>query len=140
MLPPVGGSSSTGQVSPGSVLTIRGTGFAPGEAVTVTLAGSTAPLATVTADDQGRVEAVVQIPQDVVLGPAVVRLVGTDSASATEVALQVAARDTPGSSGRTPLPLMAAGLLLLALATALAVRAARRPRADDWAPPAAGEA
>ncbi len=57
------------------------------------------PLATVTADDEGRVEAVVQIPQDVVLGPAVVRLVGVDSASATEVALEVAARDTPGPAG-----------------------------------------
>ncbi|WP_131802018.1 hypothetical protein [Klenkia taihuensis] len=137
--PTVGGSSSTGQVSPGSVLTIRGTGFAPGEAVTVTLAGSTAPLATVTADDQGRVEAVVQIPQDVVLGPAVVRLVGVDSSSATEVALEVAARDTPGATGRTPWPLMAAGLLLLALATTLATIAARRPRRDDWQPPAGAE-
>jgi hypothetical protein len=137
--PTVGGSSSAGQVSPGSVLTIRGTGFAPGEAVTVTLAGSTAPLATVTADDQGRVEAVVQIPQDVVLGPAVVRLVGVDSSSATEVALEVAARDTPGATGRTPWPLMAAGLLLLALATTLATMAARRPRRDDWQAPAGAE-
>ncbi|WP_109502085.1 hypothetical protein [Klenkia brasiliensis] len=134
--PTVGGSSSTGQVAPGGVLTIRGTGFTPGEQVTLTLAGTTAPLATVTADDRGRVEAVVQIPQDAVLGPAVVRLVGGDSSSATEVALQVAARDVPGGTGRTPLPLMAAGLLLLALATALAVLAARRPRADDRQPPA----
>jgi len=137
--PTVGGSSSTGQVSPGSVLTIRGSGFTPGEAVTVTLAGAGAPLATVTADDEGRVEAVVQIPQDVVLGPAVVRLVGVDSAAATEVALQVAARDVPGATGRTPWPLMAAGLLLLALATALATRAARRPRRDDWQPPAGAQ-
>ena len=133
---PVGGSTSTGQVSPGSVLTIRGSGFAPGEQVTVSLDGSTAPLATVTADDQGRVEAVVQIPQDVLLGPAVVRLVGSDSTAATSVALEVAARDTVEHATRTPLPLLAAGLALLGAAVGLATVAARRPRTDDWQPPA----
>ncbi|SDO84858.1 hypothetical protein SAMN05660199_02662 [Klenkia soli] len=133
--PPVDGSTSTGQVSPGSVLTIRGSGFAPGEQVTVTLDGSATPLATVTADGEGRVEAVVQIPQDVLLGPAVVRMVGTDSAAATEVSLDVAARAETDPAGRTPWPLMAAGLGLLVVATTLATAAARRPRADDWEPP-----
>ncbi len=133
---PVGGSSSTGQVAPGSVLTIRGSGFTPGEQVTVSLQGSSTPLATVTADDRGRVEAVVQIPQDVLLGPAVVRLVGSDSTAATEVALEVAARDAVEPTGRTPVPLLAAGLALLGVATALVTVAARRPRAEDRQPPA----
>ena len=131
---PPGGTASAGQVSPGSVVTIRGTGFDPGEQVSVTLAGVAAPLATVTADDQGRVEAVVQIPRDVVLGPAVVQLVGEDSAAATQVALDVAARETDEVAGRTPWPLAVAGLGLLAVAAAL-VAATRRPRADDWQPP-----
>jgi hypothetical protein len=122
------------------VLTIRGSGFAPGEQVTVTLDGSSAPLATVTADEEGRVEAVVQIPQDVLLGPAVVRLVGSESAAATEVGLEVAAREATDPTGRTPWPLMAAGLALLGVAVALATRAARRPRSDDWQPPAGSAA
>ena len=130
---PVGGSSSAGQVSPGSVLTIRGSGFSPGEQVTVSLDGSAASLATVTADDQGQVEAVVQIPQDVLLGPAVVRLVGSDSTAVTEVSLEVAARDT-ASTGGPPLPMLAAGLALLGVAVGLATVAARRPRADDRQP------
>ncbi|MEI4273234.1 hypothetical protein TEK04_16030 [Klenkia sp. LSe6-5] len=132
---PPGGAASAGQVAPGSVVTIRGTGFTPGEPVTVTLVGAAAPLATVTADEQGRVEAVVQIPQDVVLGPAVVQLVGEESAAATQVALDVAARDSAPVTGSTPWPLVAAGLVLLAVAAAL-VAATRRPRPDDWQPPA----
>lgn len=132
---PAGGSASAGQVSPGSVVTIRGSGFDPGEQVSVSLAGIATPLATVTADEQGRVEAVVQIPRDVVLGPAVVQLVGQESAAATEVALEVAARETTEVAGGTPWPLAAAGLALLAVAAAL-VAATRRPRADDWQPPA----
>jgi hypothetical protein len=117
------------------VVTIRGTGFTPGEQVSVTLVGAAAPLATVTADEQGRVEAVVQIPRDVVLGPAVVQLVGEQSAAATEVALDVAARESTPVTGSTPWPLVVAGLALLAVAAAL-VAATRRPRADDWQPPA----
>ncbi|SCX39946.1 hypothetical protein SAMN03159343_0840 [Klenkia marina] len=132
---PPGGTASAGQVSPGSVVTIRGTGFAPGEQVTVTLVGTGVPLATVTADDEGRVEAVVQIPQDVVLGPAVVQLVGEESAAATQVALDVAARERPAAVAGTPWPLVAAGLALLAVAAAL-VAATRRPRSDDWPAPA----
>jgi len=132
---PPGGTASAGEVAPGSVVTIRGTGFTPGEQVSVTLVGAAAPLATVTADEQGRVEAVVQIPRDVVLGPAVVQLVGEQSAAATEVALDVAARESTPVTGSTPWPLVVAGLALLAVAAAL-VAATRRPRADDWQPPA----
>jgi hypothetical protein len=116
------------------VVTIRGTGFDPGEQVSVTLAGATSPLATVTADEQGRVEAVVQIPRDVVLGPAVVELVGEQSSAATQVALEVAARETGEVAGSTPWPLALAGLALIAVAAAM-VAAVRRPRADDWQPP-----
>jgi hypothetical protein len=131
---PPGGTASAGQVAPGSVVTIRGTGFDPGEQVSVTLAGATSPLATVTADEQGRVEAVVQIPRDVVLGPAVVELVGEQSSAATQVALEVAARETGEVAGSTPWPLALAGLALIAVAAAM-VAAVRRPRADDWQPP-----
>jgi len=132
---PLGGSSSNGQVSPGSVVTIRGTGFTPGEQVTVTLAGAVTPLATVTADDQGAVEAVVQIPQDTDLGAAVVQLVGVQSAQTAGVDLEVAAVEVPAATGGTPWPLLAAGLGLLGVAVALASAAARRPRRDDWQAP-----
>lgn len=132
---PLGGSSSSGQVSPGSVVTIRGTGFTPGEQVTVSLAGALAPLATVTADSDGAVEAVVQIPQDTDLGAATVQLVGVQSAQTAGVDLEVAAVETPAATGGTPWPLLAAGLGLLGVAVALASAATRRPRRDDWQAP-----
>ncbi|KQS68771.1 hypothetical protein ASG41_07625 [Modestobacter sp. Leaf380] len=132
---PLGGTVSSGQVSPGSVVTVRGTGFTPGEEVTVSLGGVAAPLATVTADELGRVEAVVQIPQDVVLGSATVQLLGRASAASTAVDLEIAAVQTRDDGRGAPWPLMAAGLALLLLAVALAAAAARRPRRDDWASP-----
>lgn len=127
---------SSGEVSPGGVVTVRGSGFAPGELVTVSLAGVAAPLATVAAGADGRVEAVVQIPQDVVLGPATVQLLGRESAASTAVDLQVAAAETT-EAGRTPWPLVVGGLGLMVVAVVLAAAAARRPSRDDWAPPGA---
>ncbi len=134
---PLNGTVSSDQVFPGSVVTVRGTGFTPGEQVVVSLGGVAVPLATVTADEQGRVEAVVQIPRDVVLGPSTVQLLGQDSAASTAVDLRVAAVETADDGRGTPWPLMVAGLALLVVAAALAAAAARRPRRDDWAQPGA---
>lgn len=125
-LPPPAASASSVQVAPGGVVTLRGAGFRPGESVTVRIAGARDALATVTAGGDGSVEAVVQIPRDAGLGPATVQLVGVDSAVTAGIELQVAARELT-SSGTTPLPLVVAGVSLLAAAVGLAAAAVRRP-------------
>lgn len=128
---------SSGQVSPGSVVTIRGAGFTPGEQVVVVLGGMTAPLATVIADERGDIEAVVQIPDAAILGPATVRLLGEESQRSTQVGLDVSALETPDAVGRALWPLLVTGFVLLVIAAALAAAAVRRPRRDDWTPPGA---
>ncbi len=135
---PVVGSVSSGQVSPGSVITVRGQGFTPGERVVVSLVRTGIALATVTADEQGRIEAVVQIPQDSVPGRATVQLLGRDSAQATGVVLQVAAAQTPQDQQRRSWPLVLAGLVLLGVATGLGVAASRCPRRAARTLPSAG--
>src|SRR3954452_18807999 len=72
--PGTGGQAgaSAASVSPGGVLTVRATGFEPGEPVIVSMVGVADPLTTVTAAADGSVKAVVQIPRGVALGMATV--------------------------------------------------------------------
>lgn len=119
---------SAASVSPGGVVRLRATGFTPGESVTVTLLGAHEPLTTVTAGADGSVEAVVQMPRDLGLGAATVRLVGGASAASTGLDLQVAARQQPLPPRTTSVPVLAAGLGLIGAAAVLGLTAARRSR------------
>jgi hypothetical protein len=124
------GSASAASVSPGGVLTIRATGFTPGEPVTVSMLGVDGPLTTVTAAEDGSVEAVVQIPRGAALGTATVELVGGLSAATAGLDLQVAARTQPVREPTTSIPVFAAGVALIGAGGVLGLVAARRSRAD----------
>jgi hypothetical protein len=132
--PPRG--DAAGPVAPGGVVTLRGTGFLPGEPVHVEVPGLDESLTTVTAGADGTVEAVVQIPRETDLGPLTIQLVGQDSAATTGLNLQVAARQTPRADTATPVPVLAAGAVLLAAGAVLGLYAAGRPRDDAAGPPA----
>jgi hypothetical protein len=130
--PPAGSTEPdrqpAGPVAPGGVVTVHGSGFAPGEPVLVSVPGSVDPLATVTAAPDGSVEAVVQIPRATGLGVLTLQLVGQRSAATAGLDLRVAARVAPVDSGTTSPPALAAGAALLMTGAALGVRAAFTPR------------
>lgn len=123
-------------VAPGGVVTVRGSGFSPGEVVDVSLSGVPGALATVVAAADGAVEAVVQIPRGADLGPVTVRLVGRTSSAMTGLDLKVAARPPSLAESSTSLPAVAAGSALLLAGSALGVATARRPRPAGHAAPA----
>lgn len=123
-------------VAPGGVVTVRGSGFSPGEVVDVSLDGVDGPLATVVAAEDGSVEAVVQIPRAVELGPVTVQLVGRTSSATSGLDLQVAARQQPLVVTSDPLPVVAAGTALLVASAAVGGAAARRPRTAPARAPA----
>ena len=130
---PVGAATATGvaaSVAPGGVVTVRGSGFTPGEAVDVSLSGGSGVLATAVAAADGAVEAVVQIPRGADLGPVSVQLVGRTSSAVSGLDLQVAARPPSLAESSTSLPVVAAGTALLVAGAALGAASARRaPRA-----------
>lgn len=121
-------SASSDSVAPGGVVTVRATGFTPGEPVEVTLLGRDGALTTVEAAPDGSVEAVVQIPRSAALGTATVRLVGGISTATAGLDLQVAARDRPLAEQTTSVPVLAAGASLIGATGLLGLQAARRPR------------
>jgi hypothetical protein len=129
------GTASSAAVSPGGVVTVRATGFAPGEPVTVSLVGVDDPLATVAAAADGSAAAVVQIPRQAALGTASVQLVGGLSATTAGLDLQVAARARPIAERTTPVPGLAAGIALVGASGMLGLTAARRPHAGRVAMP-----
>jgi hypothetical protein len=122
------GRGSAASVSPGGVVTVRATGFTPGEPVTISMLGVEGPLTTVTAGADGSVEAVVQIPRDAALGAATVQLVGGLSDATAGLHLQVAARAQPVPEQTTSVPVLAAGIALICAAGVLGLTAARRWR------------
>jgi hypothetical protein len=128
------GNTSAASVPPGGVLTVRATGFSPGEPVTVSLLGADGPLTTVTAGQDGSVEAVVQIPRGAAPGTATVRLVGGRSSATAGLDLQVAARLQPVAQQTGSVPVSATGVGLVAAAGLLGLVAARRSRADHDPP------
>ncbi|MDK3257074.1 hypothetical protein [Blastococcus capsensis] len=102
------------QVASGGTVSLRGAGFIPGERVDIQLRGSDTVLATATADPDGAVRVDVRIPGDVTAGPAILDLVGVDSAVSTGVDLQVAAALEP--AGRTRGAVSLASLIAAAVA------------------------
>jgi hypothetical protein len=130
-----GGSTSAASVSPGGVVTVRGTGFTPGEPVTVSMRGTGDPLTTVTAGADGSVEAVVQIPRGAAPGAATVELVGGLSTATAGMDLQLTARTRPVPGRTTSVPTSAAGGALIVAAGCLGLMAARRPRGSHTPSP-----
>ncbi|MCZ2803743.1 hypothetical protein O2W18_01340 [Modestobacter sp. VKM Ac-2983] len=120
--------SPVASVSPGGVVTVRASGFLPGEPVGVRLAGDGELLSTVTAAADGSVEAVVQIPRGVALGAATLEFVGGESAATAEVDLEVAARAAPVTEQTGSPVVLAAGLALLTAAGSIGLVGVRRSR------------
>ncbi|MCZ2836074.1 hypothetical protein [Modestobacter sp. VKM Ac-2985] len=120
--------SPVASVSPGGVVTVRASGFLPGEPVDVRLAGDGELLSTVTAAADGSVEAVVQIPRGIALGAATLEFVGGESAATAGVDLEVAARAAPVTEQTGSPVVLAAGLALLTVAGSIGLVGVRRSR------------
>lgn len=80
-------------VAAGGTVALIGAGFLPGERVEVLLHGTDMVLATATAGTDGQVHVDVLIPPEATVGPAVLDLLGVDSAQTAGVRLQVAAAE-----------------------------------------------
>jgi hypothetical protein len=89
------GHPSTREVSAGGTVTLHGSGFLPGERVTIRLRGGGAVLGTTVAGPDGTVQAEIQIPRGTATGTARVDLVGDSSAAVADMELQVAAEQSP---------------------------------------------
>jgi hypothetical protein len=107
-------------------VTVRATGFLPGERVVVQLRGTV--LTSVTAGADGSVRTQIRIPEGTETGRTTVDLVGDDSAVTTGIELQVAGLSAPADSDdlATLIPLMAAAGALVATAAGLASAAGRQ--------------
>lgn len=80
-------SLDSSEVEPGDDITVSGEGFEPGEEVELTLSGVV--LGTVTADDDGDVEAELTIPEDTEFGDYTVTAVGAQSGNGGSASLTV---------------------------------------------------
>jgi hypothetical protein len=120
---PGAASASARQVPAGGEVVLTGTGFVPGEEVTVRVTDG-AVLATLPAGPDGAVEIAVRVPGSADTGATTVELTGSTSAVTAEVRLLVAAAASPVEP--LPVPLVAAGLALLGSATGLVLVAGRR--------------
>jgi hypothetical protein len=105
---------------------VRGSGFLPGERVTIRLQGAVLGEATATGD--GSVETTVQIPRETAVGATTLDLVGVRSTMTAGVALEVAAGSGPmhGDWAALPWPMLSAALALATATSALALVAGRR--------------
>jgi hypothetical protein len=108
------------QVTAGDTVTVRASGFQPGELVTVQLHGRDDVLATATAGPDGTLRTDVRIPDGTGAGAATVHLTGTQSEVVADVDLQVAAAETTltpsGDDAGGIVPLAAAAVALVAAA------------------------
>jgi hypothetical protein len=89
------GSSLEREVAAGGTVTLHGSGFLPGERVTIRLHGGGAVLGTAVAGPDGTVQVEIQIPSSTAAGTARIDLVGNSSAAIADVELQVAAEKSP---------------------------------------------
>ncbi len=139
--PSTSGAASAEQVAPGDTVTVRGTGFLPGERVDVRLDGG-AVLGTATAARDGSVRAQIRIPQRMESGRTTVTLVGNDSDVVAGVDLQVASSADPaGDDGAAALvPLVAAAAALVASTAGLVSIAGRQRGSTAGRRPVRGSA
>jgi hypothetical protein len=89
------GSAAVTGIDEGGTYTLRGSGFQPGERVTVSLRGSGTVLASATAAADGTVRARIQLPTGSADGAQSVDLVGDRSEVTAGVRLQPAAAQSP---------------------------------------------
>ncbi|MCW2634295.1 MAG: uncharacterized protein JWQ99_662 [Blastococcus sp.] len=134
------GSASTVRVPAGGTVTLVGSGFLPGENVTVRLHGDGSVLGTAVAGADGTVRTEVRIPSDTASGTAQVDLVGDSSAIISGVALQVAAQARPAAvRGTLSLwALVAAAVALVGAVGALVSVAGRQRTAGRRGSPSSG--
>jgi hypothetical protein len=139
--PGTSGQASAEQVAPGDILTIRGTGFLPGERVVVRLPDG-AVLGSATAGSDGSVRAEIRIPQRADSGRTTVTLVGRDSDVVSAVELQVASSSAPPEDDGAPalVPLVMAAAALVGTAAGLASVAGRQRLAGGHRRPVRGSA
>ncbi|MEO7429194.1 MAG: prenyltransferase/squalene oxidase repeat-containing protein [Acidimicrobiales bacterium] len=83
------GAASSSTATLGGTLTVTGSGFAPGERVSVTLLSTPVLLATATADSQGHVTQLVTIPADLEVGDYQIELVGLSSGARVSIPVEV---------------------------------------------------
>ncbi|MFZ6004257.1 MAG: prenyltransferase/squalene oxidase repeat-containing protein [Actinomycetota bacterium] len=126
---PTATASATSVVLGGST-TVSGSGFTPGEQVTITLHSTPVLLATVVADGEGRVTKAVTIPTDLEVGEHRIELVGLTSGVRASIEIEVlgtevAGRGTLPATGRASAASVALAVALL-LAGATLIGAARR--------------
>ncbi|NYD68362.1 OmpL47-type beta-barrel domain-containing protein [Agromyces atrinae] len=94
----------SGTVSAGGSLAVVGSGFTPGESVTVTLFSEPVLLATVTADGAGAFETVVRIPADTAAGVHHIELAGVSSETSVRGEIVVTAVAPPVAPGQPGSP------------------------------------
>ena len=127
---PAGGDDGAAphEVTAGDTVTFEASGFQPGELVTFKLRGSDDVLGTATAGPDGTVQTEVRIPDGTAAGPATVDLFGTESEIVADVALQVAAAESPvlDSGSSDIVPLVAAAVALVAAVGGLVSVAGRQ--------------
>jgi hypothetical protein len=124
---PKPGSASVQALGDGGSVTLRGSGFQPGELVTVHLNGSDAVLTSVTAGPDGTVLAEITVAE--VNAEDTVALVGDSSAVTADVRLRPLALETPvDGSGFAPLAALVAAAVSLVGTVAGLVSVAGRQR------------
>lgn len=127
--PLASGTASASSVVLGGTTTVTGTGFTPGEQVTITLFSAPVLLATATADSSGRVIQTITIPSDLEVGDHRIELVGVTSGARVTIPIEVLAV-LSAQSGRLPATgrgtseeaAVAVGLLVVGCGLVLAAR------------------
>ena len=121
------GHATVQAIEPGGAFTLGGSGFRPGERVTVHLHGSSAVLGSATAGPDGSVRTEIRLPAGTVGRSATVDLVGDNSQVIAGVRLAPAAAETPVDSGTGDLwALVAAVVALIGTVGALVSVAGRQ--------------
>ncbi|MGZ4572280.1 MAG: hypothetical protein ACXVXU_15525 [Blastococcus sp.] len=123
------GHATVQAVEPGGAFTLSGSGFRPGERVTVHLHGSSAVLASATAGPDGSVRTQIRIPAGTTGRSADVDLVGDSSQVIAGVRLVLAAAESPVASGTGDLVALTAAVVALVGTVGALVSVAGRQRA-----------
>ncbi|HEY0238245.1 MAG TPA: family 43 glycosylhydrolase, partial [Friedmanniella sp.] len=123
-------------VVPGGSITVRGSGFVPGESVVLELRSEPVRLATVAADAAGAFRVTVVVPVSVPVGEHRLSAIGQESGRVVSVAVTVVAAGPPGSGGRLAATgAGVAGVLAVALGLVAAGAALRRRGEAGGRPP-----
>jgi hypothetical protein len=111
------------EVAAGATVLLEASGFLPGERVTIQLHGGQV-LGSATAGPDGTVRTEVRIPDRTATGPAMVNLVGKDSAVVADVSLEVAGAERELPAGAADLLALTAAAVALVLSVGALVSVA----------------